>query len=117
MTTGADRRVREAELEVSRSEIYLEICTAAVRRNRATKVAVWGAVVIVAALTLLSRNFFFMTVGLLAIAGGFVYAKNAKPIWELQSEEARAKSTLEVAKGNLEAAKEQQLQKFLNGEL
>lgn len=108
--------IREAEQEVTRSEIYLEICTAAVRRNQATKVGVWAVVVIVAALTLLSRNFFFMTVGLLAIAGGFVYAKNAKPIWELQNEEARAKDTLEVAKSNLEFAKEQELQKFLNGE-
>ena len=115
MTIGVNMDVREAEQEVTRSEIYLEICSAAVRRNRATKIAVWAVVVIVAALTLLSRNFFFMTVGLLAIAGGFVYARNAKPIWELQSEEARAKSTLEVAKGNLEVAKEQQLQKYLEG--
>lgn len=115
MTTGVDRRVQEAELEVTRSEIYLEICTAAVRRNRVAKVAVWGVVIAVAALTLLSRNFFFMTVGLLAIAGGFVYTKNAKPIWELHTEEARAKNTLEVAKGNLEAAKEQQLRKILEG--
>lgn len=115
MMTGADRRVQEAELEVTRSEIYLEICTAAVRRNRAAKVAVWGVVIAVAALTLLSRNTLFMGVGLLAIAGGFVYSKNAKSIWELQSEEARAKDKLEVAKGNLEVAKEQQLQKYMEG--
>lgn len=109
--------IREAEQEVARSEIYLEICTGAVRRNRAAKIAVWAVVIAVAALTLLSRNFFFMTVGLLAIAGGFVYTKNAKPISELQSEEARAKNALEVAKGNLEAAKENQLRKILEGEL
>src|SRR5699024_6355884 len=78
MTIGASMDVREAELEVTRSEIYLEICSAAVRRNRATKIAVWVVVIAVAALTLLSRNTFFMGVGLLAIAGGFVYAKNAK---------------------------------------
>ena len=107
--------VQKAEREVTRAEIYLDICSAAVRRNRATKVGVWVVVVIVAALTLLSRNFFFMTVGLLAIAGGFAYTKNAKPIWELQNEEARAKDGLEVAKGNLEFAKEQQLQKYLEG--
>ena len=117
MTTGADRRVREAEQEVTRSEIYLEICSAAVRRNRATKIAVWAVVIAVAALTLLSRNTLFMGIGLLAIAGGFVYTKNAKPIWELQNEEARAKDKLEVAKGNLEVAKEQQLRKILEGEL
>lgn len=96
--------VREAELEVTRSEIYLEICTAAVRRNRAAKVAVWGVVIAVAGLTLLSRNTLFMGVGILAIVGGFVYAKNAKPIWELQNEEARAKDKLEFAKSKLELA-------------
>ena len=115
MTIEADRRVREAEQKVAGAEIYLEICTAAVRRNRAAKVAVWGVVIAVAGLTLLSRNTLFMGVGLLAIVGGFVYSKNAKPIWELQNEEARAKSTLEVAKGNLEVAKEQQLQKYMEG--
>ena len=115
MTIGADMDVQKAELEVRRSEIYLDICTAAVRRNRATKIAVWAVVIAVAALTLLSRNTFFMGVGLLAIAGGFVYTKNAKPIWELQNEEARAKDGLEVAKSNLEFAKEQQLQKYLEG--
>lgn len=115
MTIGASMDVREAEYEVTRSEIYLEICSAAVRRNRATKIAVWAVVIAVAALTLLSRNTLFMGVGILAIVGGFVYSKNAKPIWELQNEEARAKDKLEVAKGNLEVAKEQQLQKYLEG--
>lgn len=104
MTIGASMDVREAELEVTRSEIYLEICTAAVRRNRAAKVAVWGVVIAVAGLTLLSRNTLFMGVGILAIVGGFVYAKNAKPIWELQNEEARAKDKLEFAKSKLELA-------------
>lgn len=115
MTIGASMDVREAELEVTRSEIYLEICSAAVRRNRATKIAVWAVVIAVAALTLLSRNTLFMGVGILAIVGGFIYSKNAKPIWELQNEEARAKNTLEVAKGKLELAKERQLQKYLEG--
>lgn len=115
MTIGASMDVREAEKEVTRSEIYLEICSAAVRRNRATKIAVWVVVVAVAALTLLSRNTFFMGVGILAIIGGFVYAKNAKPIWELQNEEARAKDRLELAKGNREIAVERQLQKYLEG--
>lgn len=104
MTIGASMDVREAEQDVTRSEIYLEICTAAVRRNRAAKVAVWGVVIAVAGLTLLSRNTLFMGVGILAIVGGFVYAKNAKPIWELQNEEARAKDKLEFAKSKLELA-------------
>lgn len=104
MTIGASMDVREAEQDVTRSEIYLEICTAAVRRNRAAKVAVWGVVIAVAGLTLLSSNTLFMGVGILAIVGGFVYAKNAKPIWELQNEEARAKDKLEFAKSKLELA-------------
>lgn len=115
MTIGASMDVREAEQEVTRSEIYLKICTDAVRRNRATKVAVWGVVIAVAGLTLLSRNTLFMGVGLLAIVGGFAYSKNAKPIWELQNEEAQAKGKLELAKGNLEIAVERQLQKYMEG--
>ena len=115
MTIGASMDIREAEQEVTRSEIYFGICSAAVRHNRAAKIAVWAAVIAVAVLTLLSGNTLFMGIGILALFGGSIYAKNAKPIWELQNEEARAKDTLEVAKNNLELTKEQQLQKLLKG--